>query len=224
MGGEALILATDETRRDGWKEMVADRGLTPIATGAAAKAQWLIEDHHFCLALLEWIPSAGRPAVGTVELLATLRRAHREIVAVVSVPASDDIEVERAIYAAHPTALTHDPRLGDVSLAARLDGLLGRQIGDLVVHGGSLVHAPSGDRFQHPIAAQLLLAYPGTIAVDYTSTCAMRITRLRRWLAKHGSSVDVINVRGLGMYRMVVVDRSALRVRDLATRGSSAAA
>lgn len=204
MSGIALVVAGDPERRGRWVELVERRGLRPVATGSPAKAQWLLEEERPCLALLDWTSERDRLGVSTAEVLAGLARTHRDAIALVCDPAVADPAAMGPMCAAHPRVLLHDPRLGEASLGARLDRLLGRTVGDLRLEAGVLCHSPSGDLFPHRLGSRLLLAHPGAVEIDPASGERMALLRLRRWLEEHRSCVHVTAQRGVSLYRMRV--------------------
>ena len=207
MKGDALVLAADSERRTQWVQLLASRGLSPLSSDSPGKAQWLIEEHEPPLVLLDWSPKPDRFGTSTRELLATLARAHRDSITVVCDNAVVDPVVAGAIHQAHPLALTHDARLGDGSLGARIDRLLGRSVGDLRLDSGAVFHERTGDHFLHQIAARLLIAHPGSIEVARTDSDRMAVHRFRRWLAKRDSCVQVVAKRGVHCYQLVVPAR-----------------
>jgi hypothetical protein len=204
MRGTALVVAADTTTQMAWEQLVARRGFRPLVTGSPAQAEILIEDAAPCLAIVDWQAQTGRFST-TAELLATLAEFHPEAITVVCDAAVGDLAVAGAVVAAHPGALLQDSRLGEGSLGARLDRLLGRGVGDLCIRQGVLCHSPSGDLLPNDVGLRLLLAYPAAVEIDRTSGGRMALLRLRRWLESHGSCVHVTAHRGISLYGMRVV-------------------
>jgi hypothetical protein len=201
---EALVVHPDADHRAEWMAMLASRGLEPTGCTTAAKAAWLIEERRFGLVLVGWAPTPDRHGTTTRELLRALYRCHRDATTVVCDEAISDPKVASVIHEAHPNALTHDARLGHGSLGARIDKLMGRSIGDLRLDRGVVVHDATGDVFAHPIASRFLLAHPGGIEVSRQGAEVVAVHRLRQWLAKRHSCVQIVAQRGTRVYRMTV--------------------
>ena len=210
MRGTALVVAADKNTQLTWEDLVARRGLRPVVTGSPAQAEIQLEDAAPCLAIVDWQPGSHHGT--TCDLLAALSGEHPGAIAIVCDPAIADLAAGRAIAAAHPGALLHDRRLGDGSLGARIDRLLGRGVGDLRLDQGALCHVPSGDIYTHALGARLLLAYPSAVEIDRTSGDRMALMRLRRWLESHRSCVYVTAHRGVSLYGMRVTNAAAQAV------------
>jgi len=101
--------------------------------------------------------------------------------------------------------------------AGELPMLLERQVGDVRLERGSVVHLPSGTRFRHEIGVRMLLAYPSDLCFKRRTTGYTALYRFRKWLSRVGALVRVQPAGGAtSFYRLGCQLPSDLRIEGSA--------
>lgn len=203
----ALVLEENPTAAEEVRTILSRRGLRVLIAPSPAVAQRQLARHDFALAVIDGTPDAPRQ-----EVLRQLARSHPHTLTVVRDDHVGDLPVAQAIHASHPAALTHDSRLGAPSLATRLGHLLAKEVGDLALEGGRVVHEPSGRSFGPAVGAQLMLAHPRWMRVERTGAGSVGISRMRRWLVEVGSCVSLVGRGRDSHYRL---EADAVQQADL---------
>jgi hypothetical protein len=206
----ALVLEDNRRELDELASTVAACGLTPMATSSPAQASRFLRQNVPAVAVIDWnmenSPDLERTSESVLRLLAV---RHPSTWTVVYAANTGDLRLQERVAAAHPSALLHDKLRGNTSLRTRLVKPLTQTIvGDLQLDRGSVVHIPSGDRFSHVIALDLMSAQTRPRGMQRTAVAERRtdraqaIWRFQRWLQAHDSVVSVA-ARGAGHYELV---------------------
>jgi len=211
MHAKALILEDNRRELDEVAGTIAACGLTPLATPSPAQATRLLKQNALALAVVDWNMENARDLERTSEsVLRLLAVRHPSTWTIVYAANTGDLRLQERVAAAHPSALLHDKLHGYDSLRARLVKLLTQTIvGDLQLDRGSVVHLPTGDRFGHVVALDLMHAQTRARGLQRTTYAARRsdraqaIWRFQRWLLARNSVVSVV-ARGSGHYELVV--------------------
>lgn len=203
---EAFILEDNPRELKELAALTSVLGLLTVETRSPAQALRLLEVHRPTIAIVDWnMELAGdrqRTSETVLRALATHYPDSYTIVFAANV--GSDLALEERIAGIHPAALTHDKQLGLDSLKARIRGLLGTRVGDLVVDRGTVVHKPSGARFPHAIAVQIMLRYPRDIVTLRRTGPNQALWRFKRWLDEVGSSVAVVSASQGGFHRLAL--------------------
>ena len=173
--------------------------LTQVAT-SVEEAQRFLRERSPTLAVVE----AGD--VGE-RVLCELGRTHPATHTAITVNEPEGaIDLARCLLVAQPSAVViSGPTLA--ALTAQLRAYLDREVGDIRVERGSLVHGPSGERFRHEVGVRLLLAYPSAVQCRPQTREYMALYRLKQWLRRVGAAVTVLTDDGAAScYRLQVVD------------------
>ena len=198
MSAIVLLAEANPQRRDRLCDQLESRGYRVLSAPTTVRAECALADEPVALAIVGW---DGPQKTG--DLLRTLAEHHPNVRTLVTVDPRLDGAIA-AVAATHAGALIDDARREPGLLAARLDRLVGRRIGDLVLCGGEVVHEPSGAVFRHPIGARLLSASPSWVSLDGDVRCRSAIHHFRRWLRTCESVVEVEGMARASRWRLKV--------------------
>ncbi len=204
---EALVLEDNPREAQEVAALTTACGLTTLTTRSPQQAVRLLRTHAPTLAIIDWNMELSPDPDRTSEVaLKEICRLHRDATTIVyAANVGSDLTLQERIAIAHPSAVTHDKRLGLDTLMTRVRKLLERRVGDLAIDLGCVVHIPSGQRFTHRVAVKILLAYPRDICAPRRSAAYQSLYRFQVWLRDVQSSVAVDAKRG-GFYRLVTPD------------------
>jgi hypothetical protein len=204
---EALILEDNPREAQEVVEVTSACGLEAMSTRSPQQAVRLLRTHAPVIAVIDWnmelSPDPDRTSEVTIRELCRLHPDAYCIVYATNV--GSDLTLQERIAMAHPSAVTHDKRLGLDTLMHRVRSLLERRIGDLAIDHGTVVHLPSGDRYKHRAAVKAMLRYPRDVYAGRRTAVYQGLYTFRVWLQDHQSSVSVQTVGG-GCYRLAVRD------------------
>jgi CheY-like chemotaxis protein len=204
MSAIVLLAEADPDRRKILRLLLENRGYRVLPASSTFEAACALSDDLVALAIIGWDGQAE-----TGELLRTLAGHHPDVRTLVTLDARVDGAIS-TVAAYHAAALIDDSRQDPGLVAGRLDRLVGRRVGDLVLRG-EVIHDPSGAVFRHPIAARLLSASPSWVSLEGDVRCRSAIHHFRRWLLSCGSVVRVEGMARAGRWRVVELDVSHAR-------------
>ena len=169
---DVLVLEDNPTELEEIVTVTQACGLDTLATRSPQQAIRLLRANDPVLAILDWNMRLSPDAEQTAEnVLRALARDHPETFTIVfALRAGSDLDLQNRIAVAHPGAIPHDKHQGLTSLLLRVRQLLQRKVGDLRVDRGTVVHVPSGVRYQNKWGVRLLCGYPeATMAKRHTT-------------------------------------------------------
>ena len=202
---DVLILEDNPTELEEIATVTEASGLMTLATRSPAQALRLLRANDPVLAIVDWNMQLSPDAEQTSEsVLRVLAREHPDTYTIVfAVRAGTDMDLQDRIAAAHPGAIAHDKRQGLPSLLARVRQLLQRKVGDLKIDRGTVVHIPTGSRYQNKWALRLLCSFPDAAQAQRGSAAYMSMYRFNRWLEELGSEVSLVS-EGAAFYHLEV--------------------
>lgn len=202
---DVLILEDNPTRLEEITTVVRACGLDTLATRSPGQALRLLRAHDPVLAILDWNkPLSPAVAQSAETVLRALARDHPETFTfVLALRAGAETDLQDRIAVAHPGAIPHDNRRGLASLLLRVRQLLQRRVGDLRIDRGTVIHVPSGVRYQNKWGVRLLCAFPQASQARRHSAPYMAMYRFGIWLREVGSTVS-LEAEGSGFYRLEV--------------------
>ena len=202
---DVLILEDNPTELEEIATVTEASGLVTLATRSPAQALRLLRTNDPVLAIVDWNMQLSPDAEQTSEsVLRVLAREHPDTYTIVfAVRAGTDMDLQDQIAAAHPGAITHDKRQGLPTLLARVRQLLQRKVGDLKIDRGTVVHIPTGSRYQNKWALRLLCSFPDAVQAQRGSAAYMSMYRFNRWLEELGSDVSLVS-EGAAFYHLAV--------------------
>ena len=159
---DVLVLEDNPTELEEIVTVAEACGLDTLATRSPQQAIRLLRANDPVPAILDWNMRLSPDAEHTAEnVLRALARDHPETFTIVfALRAGSDHHLQNRIAVAHPGAIPHDKHQGLTSLLLRVRQLLQRKVGDLRVDRGTVVHIPSGVRYQNKWGVRLLCGYP----------------------------------------------------------------
>lgn len=204
---EALILEDNPREAQLVTVVMSACGLGVVSTRSPQQAIRLLRTHTPALAVVDWNMELSPDSDRTSEAaLKELCRLHPDAFCIVfATHVGSDLTLQERIALAHPSAVTHDKRLGLDSLMTRIQQLLERRIGDLVIERGTVIHLPSGRRFRHRIGVKMILNHPRDFFAARRTAMYQAVYTFKVWLRDQHSSVAVESLHG-GYYRLVVRD------------------
>jgi CheY-like chemotaxis protein len=202
---EALILEDNPREAQEISAVTAACGLETLTTRSPQQAVRLLRTHAPTLALIDWNMALSPDPDRTSEAaLKELCRLHPDAYTIVfATNVGTDLTLQERIALAHPSAVTHDKRLGLDSLMTRVRKLLERRLGDLAIDHGCVTHVPTGRRYKHRAAVKMVLAHPRDFYAGRRTATYQAIYAFKLWLHELDSSVSVDSLRA-GFYRLVV--------------------
>ena len=202
---DVLVLEDNPTELEEIVTVTEACGLDTLATRSPQQAIRLLRANDPVLAILDWNMRLSPDAERTAEnVLRTLARDHPETFTIVfALRAGSDLDLQNQIAVAHPGAIPHDKLQGLTSLLLRVRQLLQRKVGDLRVDRGTVVHVPSGTRYQNKWGVRLLCGYPEATMAKRHSTPYMAMYRFGVWLRDVDSTVS-LESEGAGFYHLEV--------------------
>ena len=202
---DVLVLEDNPTELEEIVTVTQACGLDTLATRSPQQAIRLLRANDPVLAILDWNMRLSPDAERTAEnVLRTLARDHPETFTIVfALRAGSDLDLQNQIAVAHPGAIPHDKLQGLTSLLLRVRQLLQRKVGDLRVDRGTVVHVPSGTRYQNKWGVRLLCGYPEATMAKRHSTPYMAMYRFGVWLRDVDSTVS-LESEGAGFYHLEV--------------------
>ena len=209
---DALVVSDDPVVVATIAAATSALGLRSRGTVSATEAEAMLRMRSPTLAVIH-SGCAGELVLGE------LARAHptTHTVLVVDRP-EGEAAIDGRVIVAHPYAVVLRGSRPE-RCAGELSMLLERQVGDVRLERGSVVHLPSGTRFRHEIGVRMLLAYPSDLCFKRRTTGYTALYRFRKWLSRVGASVRVQPAGGAtSFYRLECVDSQAtLGSRDRRT-------
>jgi CheY-like chemotaxis protein len=205
---DVLILEDNPTELEEIATVTQGCGMATIGTRSPAQAIRLLREFDPLFAVVDWDMKLGPDAERTAEgVLRVLAREHPDTYTIVyAINAGGDLGLQERIAAAHPAAIPHDKRQGLPSLLRRLRQLLQRQVGDLRIDRGSVVHLPTKTRFKHKVAVRLLRDHPRAVYAERMTAAYQALYRFMVWLDDAESTVSVV-AEGNGFYHLEVTDK-----------------
>jgi hypothetical protein len=193
-----ILLYCSRDSTQAWSQRLQAVGFSPISAEGLGQARWLAEQEPIaaCMVIDTAQPSERQ------RLLRDLYRTQEQMPLMLVHGGLEPDELN-ALCFANPRLLTHTDGRGTLAPEWRLRQILKATLGDLEIHGRAIVHIPSGATFTHPVAFRLMTAATKWISIPRDGGGVTAVFRLRRWLARHSSSVSVEVLRGAGEYRMV---------------------
>jgi len=204
---EALIVEDNPREAQEVASLITACGLTALPTRSPRQAVRLLNTHAPTLAVIDWNMELSPDPDRTAEdVLKAVCRLHPDAYCIVfATNVGSDLTLQERIALAHPSAVTHDKRLGLDTLMTRVRQLLERRVGDLAIDRGTVMHLPSGRRFMHRIAVKMILNHPRQVFVARHTAMYQAVYTFKLWLRDQQSSVGVESLRG-GFYRLLVRD------------------
>jgi CheY-like chemotaxis protein len=192
---EALILEDDPEQLAGVAQAMREVHLEPLPTTSPDRALNKLRYYQPVLAVVDLDMSMAPESEHTVAdlLQALYERCGGCFVLVYSVRA-DEIEERKRIERIHPMAMFVSKLDGQAALIERIRRMMGVHFGDLLVRRGMTFHEPSGETFGHRVAVSLVLgaALGQEVLLDDTEAKAAR--RMRTWLKRVGSPVEIVDL------------------------------
>lgn len=206
---QALLLEDDREDREVIAHWVGTLGLDVLQAENPRKALSLLAWTHPAVAVIDLDMSKAERTGKTVEqVLATLYRAHGTCTVVVYSANIENWEDQAPLTLLHPGALFHSKRDGEEALVKRIESLMQKGFGDLVIRRGAVIHVPSGRAFTHRIGFSLVMSASRSEPLSLTETERRAKRRFNEWLAQVGSQVRAVRF-GWNEFELKVIDLAA---------------
>jgi DNA-binding NarL/FixJ family response regulator len=191
---QALVLEDDPGQLERVAAVIREAGLEPILTRSPDQALTKLHHYHPVLAVVDLDMSLAPPGPRSVADL--LRHLHERCggccVLVYSVGA-DQIEERKRVESLHPLALFVSKQDGPEALVNRIRRTIGARYGDLSVRRGLVFHEPSGEVYSHHVGVSLVMGAVLGQEVVLNDREAKAARRMRSWLARVGSPVQILD-------------------------------
>ncbi len=203
---EALLLEDDLEQLGELERVVRSAGLDPISASGPRQAIGRLKNHEPLLAVIDLDMSrapADERRSSAHDVLKHLHSHHPNCIPLVYSAGVETIDEQAHVYQSHPHALFQSKRHGFDRLLARIESLLGGNIGDLVVRGGVVVHLPTGRTMSHRVAVTLLTAKRANRSLVLRDSDARAARRFKAWLEELKSPV-VVRPLGGRYYQLAI--------------------
>jgi DNA-binding NarL/FixJ family response regulator len=191
----ALVLEDDLNQIEPILETMREVHLEPLAANSPDRAFQRLRYNNPVLAVVDLDMSRAPRSRATVEqVLERLHEHHGGCFVVVYSVRSDEILERKRIEAIHPFAMFVSKEDGATALVQRIRRMMGVQFADLVVRRGLVTHEPSGETFLHSVGVSLVLGASLAQEVVLNDSEAKAARRMREWLEKVGSPVEVVDL------------------------------
>lgn len=210
----ALILEDDPAELATLMNAVREVPLEPLVAISPSRALHRLRYNRPVLAIVD--PDIGAVPAHQAPVDDLLRRLFEErggcFVLVYSVGA-DQIPERKRIEGIHPFAAFVAKQDGPRALVNRINRmLLGARFADLAVRGGLTTHEPTGEVFKHSVGVSLVLGAALGQQVVLQSSEAKAARRMRDWLQRIGSPVELADLgrRRYTLKRVRPADRAGI--------------
>jgi hypothetical protein len=192
---QALILEDDAAQVEPVVAAMREVYLEPLSAGSPDRALFRLRYNQPVLAVLDLDMSlAPRSAAGVEDLLRVLYEHHGGCFVLVYSVRADEILERKRVEAIHPFAMFVSKQDGPQALVERIRRMMGVRFGDLMVRRGLTTHEPSGDVFIHSVGVSLVLGAALGQEVVLQDTEAKAARRMRAWLRRVGSVVQIVDL------------------------------
>lgn len=192
---QALILEDDPEQLERVAATMRELHLEPIPTISPDRALRRLKYNHPVLAVLDLDMSMAPASDASVDdLLAHLYERHGGCFVLVYSVIADEILERKRIEAIHPFAIFVSKHDGRQALIDRIRRMMGVHFGDLHVRRGLTVHEPTGEVFLHSVGVSLVLGAALGQEVVLQDTEAKAARRMRAWLERVGSPVQLVDL------------------------------
>ena len=204
---QALVLEDDPEQMDPIVAAMGEVQLEPLPSTSPDRASRRLEYNHPVLAVLDLDMSMAPDSRTTVDdVLRRLYERHGGCFVIVYSVRADEILERKRIEAIHPFAMFVSKHDGTSALVDRIRRMMGVRFGDLVVRRGLTMHEPTGDVFLHSVGVSLVLGAALGQEVVLQDTEAKAARRMRSWLERVGSPVQLVDL-GHRCYALHVAER-----------------
>ncbi len=209
---QVLILENDPRHLELLVAVLRHVKLEPIATSAPDRALRRLAYNHPVLALLDVDMAMAPDSCATVEdLLAHLYQQHGGCFVLVYSVVADEIMERKRLEAIHPFAMFAAKQDGTRALLDRIRRMMDVRFADLHVREGLTLHEPTGEVFLHSVGVSLLLGAALGQEVMLQDAEAKAARRMRAWLERVGSLVQLFDL-GRRCYALHVVEHRAAQL------------
>jgi hypothetical protein len=192
---QALILEDDPEQLERVAAAMREVQLEPIPTISPDRALRRLKYNHPVLAVVDLDMSmAPDSEAGVEDLLAHLYEQHGGCFVIVYSVIADEILERKRIEAIHPFAMFVSKHDGTEALIDRIRRMMGVRFGDLHVRRGLTVHEPTGEVFLHSVGVSLVLGAALGQEVVLQDTEAKAARRMRAWLERLGSPIQLVDL------------------------------
>jgi hypothetical protein len=192
---QALILEDDPEQLERVVATMREVQLEPIPTNSPDRALRRLKYNNPVLAVLDLDMSmAPDSEAGVEDVLAHLYGHHGGCFVLIYPVLADEILERKRIEGVHPFAMFVSKHDGPAALVDRIRRMMGVRFGDLHVRRGLTVHEPTGEVFLHSVGVSLVLGAAMGQAVVLDDTQAKAARRMRAWLERLGSPVQLVDL------------------------------
>ncbi|MGH7234442.1 MAG: hypothetical protein ACREF7_03305 [Candidatus Saccharimonadales bacterium] len=135
---------------------------------------------------------AKEQSPNSYDCLRILAKNYPDVLVMVYSGALNQAQNMIAAVKAHPKAWLHDKHDGPKELFQRIEHMMTKEVGNLVLDKGYCLHVPSGKMFDHQAAVRLLMSYPNPCHV-YNAAEVRAIQRFRGWLKENDANLVIIS-------------------------------
>lgn len=192
---QALVLEDDPGQIDPVVQAMREVQLEPLPANSPDRALQRLRYNNPVLAVVDLDMSMAPASRATVEdLLLRLYEEHGGCFVLVYSVRADEILERKRIEAIHPFATFVSKQDGQRALVERIYRMMGVRFADLVVRRGLTTHEPSGEVFVHSVGVSLVLGAALGQEVVLQDTEAKAARRMRDWLGRVGSPVQLVDL------------------------------
>jgi hypothetical protein len=192
---QALILEDDPEQMEPIMAALREVQLEPLPSISPDRALRRLRYNNPVLAVLDLDMSmAPHSETGVGDVLLHLYQQHGGCFVIVYSVRADEILERKRIEAIHPFAMFASKLDGAGALVDRIRRTMGVRFGDLVVRRGLTMHQPSGEVFVHSVGVSLVLGAALGQEVVLQETEAKAARRMRAWLERVGSPVELVDL------------------------------
>lgn len=192
---QALILEDDPGQLDPVVAAMTELSLEPLPAISPDRALNRLKFNRPVLSVLDLDMSLAPSSSATVDdLLRHLYEEHGGCFVLIYSVKADEIAERKRLEAIHPFAMFVSKHDGQPALIERIRRMMGVRFADLVVRRGLTLHEPSGDVYTHSVGVSLVLGSALGQEVVLQDTEAKAARRMRAWLARVGSPVQLVDL------------------------------
>ncbi len=191
---QALVLEDDPEQLERVAAVIRQAGLEPILTRSPSQALTKLHYYHPVLAVVDLDMSLAPSGPRSVDdLLQYLHERCGGCCVLVYSVGAEHIGERKRVESVHPLALFVSKQDGPEVLVDRIRRTIGVRYGDLSVRRGLVFHEPSGEVYGHHVGVSLLMGAALGQEVVLNDSEAKAARRMRTWLARVGSGVQILD-------------------------------